>query len=112
MEKLIKLSNSLNFYDTENNKINFVGPLCRLNILVGVNNSGKSRFMRNIFSSAENALYSLKDDFDRITLKNNIESTLRRLGSTTYGPNFLTNPDFEKFKNTLILYLIPKKYYI
>ncbi len=49
-------ANENEYIDDNNIPIKIIGRLKRINILVGENNTGKSRFMRNIFSHPKNQL--------------------------------------------------------
>lgn len=57
MTKYILLNNDAdNYYDDSGNMLVNIGPIKRLNLLVGINNSGKSRFIRSLINKSSKAV--------------------------------------------------------
>ncbi len=83
----ISLPNSFNGYTNKNNEnLSRLEPVSRINILVGANNSGKSRFMRTLSSQKEY----------RVTVENiDLESVNSRI--TSYLDNIIETFDRTRF---------------
>ena len=52
------IQNNKIYFDKDNQPLNFLDNINKLNIFVGANNSGKSRFLRRILSNPDCHLYS------------------------------------------------------
>ena len=87
-------TNELNVPE-KSNANNIISKLALVNIFIGVNNSGKSRLLRALFSLKYDEIlyntdrYSAKDYFDLVEsldkeIKRDIDDTMRSIGGITY----------------------------
>ncbi len=85
----------------------FLEKLSRVNIFIGINNSGKSRFLRKLFGN--NELKFLSDALDVKSINNNIDlflSGIQDSSEITTNPFLHLEKEINSLKNSQILYLM------
>lgn len=105
MTKYILLNNDdkniENYYDYLGNKLLNIGPLKKLNLLVGTNNSGKSRFIRNLIKKTSKAvLYvSSEQDEGKYEFKRKVDYIINSFCKEKFDS--IDSPNSIKFKEKL-----------
>ncbi|WP_143884603.1 AAA family ATPase [Chryseobacterium binzhouense] len=85
------------YFNENNSALNFLRDSSNINLFIGANNSGKSRFIRNLFTNLEYQIFDI-DKIQKLAIKYN-----EFLNSIAFKGFFLRNdnPFTSEFKNIL-----------